>query len=896
MNALVKKEVRLLLPSWVAILLLSTILPWVWEKDESIIGVAMAVSFFGTILIALDSFGREFSLGIFSSLMSQPVERREIWRNKIKLLVAGVAIIFIAQLASYELWFHHWLPVSGATHWMSPGPNWWLWIGGMIALILVALSGGLWTVLLIRQVAAAFWITFLVPAGIVMFIVLLVPVKLLNDDHAATALFFSLAAIYSAAGFWLAHRLFHRAQDVAWTGGVINFSRWRYFERKEQASVSRREHRPFAALVKKEFQLHSVSLVGASALLALHILVFFLRAYAIGAQKNVDSFTAVISEFFWIFWLALPLVLGSTAVAEERKLGVMDGQFCLPVSRRRQFALKFLSVMIFGTLLGGMIPFLLEVMAAKLGVPNEMFKGGSFLSGDFAGALLSISALAAVLAWVSFLASTVTKNFLQAISLSIASCLLIFTLASWVANLGRNGGVTITTPLPLLIAIPVIPSVLLWLAWRNFSRFVEGWHSWRRNVLGIGGAIIFIAASSALIYNRAWEIFQPAELPHGAARFSLATAPRLDAQFNGDLLVKWPDGRIWYDSIGYSRFRAFESSKWRELWWRLLSPLPDSEGPRQFIAGSNWVAATARRVDFPNVEGHQSERITGYLDTVGVKRDGTLWISSEAKPLVWTGADMKPVGNETNWQKVARWQGNSFVMLKNDGTLWQWRAGTNHFNWNQSRTNWPTVRDFQPKQIGTDSNWNDLNSVGWWQPFARKTNGTTWFFESREKDTQTELARATNMDQVSLETFCSSGTGERAFIGRDGVLRVSHENDGSNYSAYVPVGTGTNWLAVAFGGGAMVALKSDGTLWKWAVPRNDRNVANQNFENVIQQKPSRMGIHNDWVGLGSTWGGVISLAADCSLWVWPSGQYYETALVRPQKQPKFLGNVLSKED
>ena len=171
MNALVKKEIRLLLPSWSAILLLSTILPWVWTKDGSIIGVAPAVSFFGTVLIALDSFGREFSLGIFSSLMSQPVERREIWRNKIKLLAVGVAIIFIAQLASYEVWFNFWLPVSGATHWMSPGADWWLWVGSMMALTLVAMSGGLWTVLLLRQVAAAFWVTLLVPAGILMLIV-----------------------------------------------------------------------------------------------------------------------------------------------------------------------------------------------------------------------------------------------------------------------------------------------------------------------------------------------------------------------------------------------------------------------------------------------------------------------------------------------------------------------------------------------------------------------------------------------------------------------------------------------------------------------------------------------------------------------------------------------------
>ncbi len=42
---------------------------------------------------------------------------------------------------------------------------------GVVAM--VALVGGLWTTLLLRQIAAAFWITFLAPAGLLMLIFLL---------------------------------------------------------------------------------------------------------------------------------------------------------------------------------------------------------------------------------------------------------------------------------------------------------------------------------------------------------------------------------------------------------------------------------------------------------------------------------------------------------------------------------------------------------------------------------------------------------------------------------------------------------------------------------------------------------------------------------------------------
>ena len=55
--------------------------------------------------------------------------------------------------------------------------------------------------------------------------------------------------------------------------------------------------------------------------------------------------------------------------------------------------------------------------------------------------------------------------------------------------------------------------------------------------------------------------------------------------------------------------------------------------------------------------------------------------------------------------------------------------------------------------------------------------------------------------------------------------------------------------------------------------------------------PTRLGIHNDWVGLTGTWAGVVSLAADGSLWLWPGTDNYSGALMKPPKQPQFLGNV-----
>ncbi len=91
--------------------------------------------------------------------------------------------------------------------------------------------------------------------------------------------FCGIAVIYIIAGFWLAHRLFHRAQDIAWTGGVVSFTNWRYFEPVRHHLFRHVIGNHSEALLKKEFQLHSITFFCAAALLVLHIGIFFLRIF-----------------------------------------------------------------------------------------------------------------------------------------------------------------------------------------------------------------------------------------------------------------------------------------------------------------------------------------------------------------------------------------------------------------------------------------------------------------------------------------------------------------------------------------------------------------------------------------------------------------------------------------
>jgi alpha-tubulin suppressor-like RCC1 family protein len=506
---------------------------------------------------------------------------------------------------------------------------------------------------------------------------------------------------------------------------------------------------------------------------------------------------------------------------------------------------------------------------------------------------ISIVALAAGLVWVGFFASTLARNFLQALSIVIAtilSCALFVPLVIFISKQQLPFfGITPWTPLlPLLIAIPVIPAALLELAYLNFKHFHENWHLWRRNLLGLTGALLFIIVSSAVIYNRAWEIFEPAELPHGPAKFSLMNPPKLHSTRRSDLLVQLPDGRVWFNSLSWD---WGYQSRWKELWLQLFPPLPKSAGPQQFVAGSNWVSMTAARFDWRRPEGTTNIHIFGYLDTVGVRADGTLWISSEAKPILWTGARMTRFGDETDWKEVIQ-RHNSFLLLKKDGTLWLW--GTNDYSLDQWQTNWPSVRAFKPQQIGTNSDWKEIFSVSW-HNYAQKADGSVWYVMDW-KVGKDELERQTNLDQVVSQTFSRMSDERMAYVGKNGTLWVCNRHLVNKNrwqwegTGFLQVGKETNWLVVAVNWSYMVALKSDGSLWKWDFPQDST-------AKVVKIPPTRLGIHNDWVSLTSTWIGVVSLAADGSLWLWPDMEdYYGVALLKSPKQPQFVGNVFGKAD
>ena len=881
MNALVKKEIRLLLPSFMVAMLLALVQTITRPYDFYV----ACLLFFGLTIMALTTIGRESSLNTFSLLLAQPAERLRIWQTKISILAGAFLIVLGVWFAAFGIAFKN-------SHVDSPSDvasSYYLFI--TICLIATAtFTGGLWTTLLLRQLAGAFWLTLLVPAVLSGFSTVFLAQS--ESNNAVIAVLCVVFAIYSVGGFLFARRLFFRAQDVGWSGGVISLPEWKFFAARRENAVSTRTRKPVFALVKKEFQLQQASLMGAAGLLGLHIGVIVLRKYHHFAK---DSAGEILTAIFWMLWLVLPVIIGSVAVAEECRQGVMEGQLCLPVSRRVQFALKAFLTLFLATFLGGVLPMSLERLAAAWGASNPVFAPEAH-TGEFGVLLfqLGVVALAAWLALVSFFASTLARSFLQAVGLAVATffgCMLLIPVFTN-NRMILFGSISAYSILPLAITIPTLIVTLLWLAYLNFKNFRDGWPLWQRNLLGFVGAFVFIVVTTASLYHRVWEVFEPAEPAHGAVKLSLANPPSLQLVRYENLLVRLPDGRVWFDYLDPAYNDYGDNFRWRYLWRTLTHPLRESAGPQQFLAGSNWVAATTERLSFIWKEGDKRMFASGFMDTVGIRTDGTLWISENSGSNKWAAGTLRQFGSETNWRQLAQSR-TSVVLLKSDGTLWRWGSLTNELHL------WPGLRAFTPYQIGTNSDWQELFTLS--GIIARRMDGKVWCVNVHWKTGQDELVRVTNYDEIVSSTASRAGDSQTAFVRADGTLWVldrfwDEKTRQTVGTGILPVGKENDWRAVADNYGMMVALKSDGSLWQWHFS-DPWNLSKEQFVQATQRPPTRLGIHNDWVAITGTWDDVIALAADGSLWLWPNrAQHEQSTLLKLPKQPQYLGNVFGKAD
>ena len=181
------------------------------------------------------------------------------------------------------------------------------------------------------------------------------------------------------------------------------------------------------------------------------------------------------------------------------------------------------------------------------------------------------------------------------------------------------------------------------------------------------------------------------------------------------------------------------------------------------------------------------------------------------------------IGSLTTWKFV-----NYGCAIKTDDTLWMW--GVNSFG----QLGQGNITSYSsPVQVGTLT-WSTI-SVNNGSSIAIQSNGTLWGWG-----------------------FNGSGT-----------LGVSNT---TNYSSPVQVGALTNWSKIAVandssGGGHVLAIKTDGTLWAWGSGGNGQI---GDSTTTTYSSPVQIGALTTWAEISA--GGLFSLAVktDGTLWAWGS--------------------------
>jgi ABC-type transport system involved in multi-copper enzyme maturation permease subunit len=331
------------------------------------------ISFLGTFLgiplLAALSLGNEFQHQTLPLLLSQPVNRMEIWSEKFIVLVVAVLSAALVSCFGWRAEFQQYsaFPIS-ATVWITVGA----WIIGTIA------SATFWTLFTKSTLGGlvlnlgSYWLIFV---GGWSLIELIHPTRHLPPTENTTAL--SIAAsvflCYAAVMLWLGRRALERFQA---TGGMASEDLLTAGPNVVPGGLTGwLRCRPTGAvlnLIRKELRLlRPLWLITLLALLGWTCLTLF---WVVSDRRSADplvrvNLSTIIVTAGFIIVIVIAILAGSLSLGEERKSGTHSWHMTLPVSARRQWFIKLFTALLAGS-----------VCAVLL--PAMVLNAGGFLSGS----------------------------------------------------------------------------------------------------------------------------------------------------------------------------------------------------------------------------------------------------------------------------------------------------------------------------------------------------------------------------------------------------------------------------------------------------------------------------------------------------------------------------------
>jgi ABC-type transport system involved in multi-copper enzyme maturation permease subunit len=860
MNALVRKEFRALRMAWIGSLVVTVFPMWfyafksgvIWtqrsssaiytqfDSVDSLFHVSIFAFALGVLVLALVPFGHELTSKTFNQLLSQPISRRAIWSAKASPLAFAMATNVAAFALS--LWLLHAFfsaPFTSGGRYASQ-----VIVTALLAFL--AFSGGLWTTLFLRTIVGAFSITIICP--FVVFGVVFGAISKLAPESLESVWAYQLVSgaliAYGVGGILFARWQLLRAQDTQWTGGTISFPQLRL---RTSAATTARSN-VWWTLLRKEVQLQQAVLVIAVILFVVHLGSFLLRGPAKGGTHTSAQQFAM---FIPALWLALPLLIGSTAVAEERRLGTLETLLTQPVSRRLQLLIKAVATLILAILLGSLVPWMMELIATKMGLAT--FVGEEGHKGNFPVTLFV--ALAIVV--IAFVNSTVGRNTIDAFCITIATSPIVFGFVSLLTEGRGYFAVSFGALTPYICALVIAPALLV-LLWRNFQQVQMRWSliisTWV--VLIISGVVAWGAAT--FTWQREWEKFMSLEPKHGPARMHIDDGAKVISVANG-AMVLLPDHRLWIADLEFDI--AVEEDKGGK------APIEHTTGAR--VKGAKFAEGTWLDIDAIPLHGYYAIKTDGTLWTFPVVRTRDL---AGKKTLHYNPA--RPMGTDTNWAALTG--GHAYVLaLKRDGSLWGWGD-------NDTGVLGPgdAGLDLTPRRVWPNTEWIKV--------FASKetclgvkADGTTWIWggglKARTFVNDGNHVRAVIEDYSPIRS-AFEGTNWTSFNATsvsylatraDGTLwaSVNHGYTGHHWTVFGEpidlsvgmrqVGTNTNWFTLA-SSEPLSALTTDG---KWLIDQHELSRP--------EQTQSQLSRYSDWIAIStSKYDRLLGLAADGTVSCW----------------------------
>jgi hypothetical protein len=566
----------------------------------------------------------------------------------------------------------------------------------------------------------------------------------------------------------------------------------------------------------------------------------------------------MILESFPLLWLALPFLVGSVAVAEERRLGTLENLLCLPTTRRFQFIVKLAVTLGFGVFLGAVLPLVLESLGRWLGVTANP-SGLWVLNGSHSVTFLLLFGSVA-LSFLSLYGSTLTRNTLQALGAGVLVSLLGFLLIAVAIRPPDLGDIVLWRgALVGLIGGPVMVGTALALAYGNYKRLHPDLSTWFRNGLTLLVALTSLAAITTAIYHRAWETWLPPEPTHSFTSSFYAsrgrhfpTTAKLQASVARVALLL-PDGRLWFRHREVKTYQAMVQGR--------VVTIPQTRGSwrADSLPGLNW-------------------RDVAVSDTqcFAIQADGTLWEISPGGSGSASETVAREIDTNHDWKSISAGR-EHFTALKSDGTLWEWGGEP------ASAENGGADRQLpRPARVATDADWvaaccneemsvavkNDGSIWRWRRFYSTNTNGSSklknverperWLEGPKQKP-----ASISSSDNT-LAVVYEDGT---LWLGGELHLRMSAlpgpERAELSSTQMVPWGDDSDWKEVKlYPWGRAIGTKRGGTLWQW---HSFSSSSPNSTWMVSRTRPSQF---SDWLAVCWDLNGYLAFAGDGTLCLW----------------------------